>query len=185
ADLNVGQALDDQPTLITRLNLAHVILEALQRRDDAVVDHCAVAQDADTRVSCGLAVEHVQSGGHLARRQPERLAHLGVAVGNLPDLRRQQAGHRRLNVVHQLVDDVVEADVDPAASAARLAAASGRTLNPTMIALEATARFTSDSEMAPVPAWTTLTPTDSDSSLSFARVPWIASSEPWTSALST
>ena len=40
------------------------------------------------------------------------LAHLGPALDDLHDLRLEQALERRLDVVGQLVDDVVEPDVD-------------------------------------------------------------------------
>ncbi len=63
------------------------------------------------------------------------------------------------------------------------AAASGRTLKPTMMALAVEASRISDSEIAPTPLWMTLTATSSLESLS--RLALTASAEPWTSALTT
>ncbi len=66
----------------------------------------------------------------------------------------------------------------PAESAAFL---SGRTLKPTMMALEVVASITSDSLMAPTAQWMTRTRT---SSLEiFSRLAFTASAEPCTSAL--
>ena len=69
------------------------------------------------------------------------------------------------------------------AAASSLAMLSGRTLKPMMMALEASARSTSDLLMAPTPAWMTRTRTSSLDS--FSRDCLTASAEPWTSALTT
>ena len=65
-------------------------------------------------------------------------------------------------------------------SAMDFACASGRTLKPMMIALEADASVTSDSLIAPTPPWMTLTTTSSLES--FTRLCFTASTEPCTSA---
>ena len=62
-----------------------------------------------------------------------------------------------------------------------LALLSGRTLKPTMMALEVVASMTSLSLMAPTAQWMTLTRTSSLDS--FSRLALTASAEPWTSAL--
>ena len=61
------------------------------------------------------------------------------------------------------------------------AAASGRTLKPTMMAPEEAASMTSDSLIAPTPPWITRTRTSSFES--FSSEDFTASTEPWTSAL--
>ena len=75
----------------------------------------------------------------------------------MPDFlerRIEQAGHRLLHLVGDVVDDRVQADVDAArASAISSAFRSGRTLKPMMIAFDAEASSTSDSLIAPTPAW--------------------------------
>ena len=68
-------------------------------------------------------------------------------------------------------------------SAAAFAIASGRTLNPMMIALDAEAKITSDSLMAPTPPCTTLIITSSLES--FMRLCFTASTDPCTSAFTT
>ena len=147
------------------------------------MDDDAVAQDADAVGAEDLAVEDVQAGHDVAVRQAEGLADFGVPAGDILELGLQQTGHRRLDLVEQRVDDVVEADVDARLSAARRAAASGRTLKPMMIAPEAAARMTSDSVIAPMPEWTIADVDLSSSSCRRSSEPWIAPSEPCTSAL--
>ena len=61
-------------------------------------------------------------------------------------------------------------------SAVAFAVASGFTLNPMMIALDAEARETSDSLMAPTPPWITFTTTSSLESL--VKLCFTASTEP-------
>ena len=71
----------------------------------------------------------------------------------------------------------------PSRSAVSFADASGRTLNPMMIALDAAASVTSDSLIAPTPPWMIFTTTSSLDS--FTRLCLIASTDPCTSALTT
>ena len=93
-----------------------------------------------------------------------------VAEHGLAQRRRQQARHRRLHVVHEIVDDVVVADFDAgAARPASRASLWARTLKPMMTACEASARVTSDSVMPPTPAWMTRAATSSV--LSFSSAP--------------
>ena len=71
----------------------------------------------------------------------------------------------------------------PSRSAVSFAVASGRTLNPMIIAFDAEARLTSDSLIAPTPPWMILTTTSSFES--FSRLCLIASTDPCTSAFTT
>ncbi|HYC07196.1 MAG TPA: hypothetical protein VEG29_04665, partial [Candidatus Binatia bacterium] len=50
---------------------------------------------------------------HRALADPDHLADLRPALDHLDDLRLEEALEGRVDVVGQLVDDVVEADVDP------------------------------------------------------------------------
>ena len=58
------------------------------------------------------AVRHERAGDDRALADTEDLADLGAALDDLDDLRLEQALERRADVVGQLVDDVVQADVD-------------------------------------------------------------------------
>lgn len=83
---------------------------------------------------------------------------LRVTIGNILELGSEQTTHGGLHFVEQVVDDVVEANIDVIAiRRARFPATSGRTLNPTMMLLVATASATSDSEIPPVLAYGILT----------------------------
>ena len=80
-----------------------------------------------------------------------------VADGLLDLLGLEQALHRRAQLLDDLVDDRVAADLDALALAATWRASpTGRTLKPMMTASEAAASITSDSLMPPTPSWITL-----------------------------
>ena len=86
-----------------------------------------------------------------------------------------------LDVLEQLVDDLVGADLDASrASASSRALRSGRTLKPMIVALEVAASWMSFSVMPPTPRCTKASLTSSRSSL--RRLSVSASSEPCTSA---
>ena len=55
---------------------------------------------------------HVATGDGADPRHPEDLADLGLAGDDLLVLRREHADHRLLDVLEQLVDDLVGADLD-------------------------------------------------------------------------
>ena len=114
----------------------------------------------------------------------EHLQDLGIAEEGLAQRRRQHARHRRLHVVHEVVDDVVVADLDAGAlgSVARLLVGAHVEADDDG-AFEASASVTSDSVMPPTPAWMTRAATSSVPS--FSSAPTIASTEPCTSPLMT
>src|SRR5262249_15431286 len=93
-------------------DLAGVLLEPLQRRDDALPDHDALAEEADLGATCDDARLHIAAGDGTHTRDPEDLAHLGVARDDFLVLRRQQAHHGLLDVVEHLVNDLVGTDLD-------------------------------------------------------------------------
>src|SRR5689334_10552280 len=62
AFLEVVEALEQDAALEALLDLADVVLEALELRDPRLVDHGAVAHDADVRVAPHLAVRDVRAG---------------------------------------------------------------------------------------------------------------------------
>src|SRR6185312_3827860 len=77
--LHIVEVLDRQAALEARLHLAHVVLEALQRIELAVVDHDVVAQHADLRAAAHEALLHVAARDHADLRDPVDLAHLDQA----------------------------------------------------------------------------------------------------------
>src|SRR5690606_34379898 len=107
--LDVG---DGDTAIGAALHFPDLVLEAPQAGHGAVVDHHVVAQHAHMAVAPGHAVGH-QAAGHPADLgDPEDLLHLGDADGGLLTLGRQHAGHDGLDVVHQVVDDRIVANLD-------------------------------------------------------------------------
>ena len=98
--------------LVVRLDLADVVAEAPQRLDPVGRDDLAAAPDPRAAAD-DAAVGDVRPGDDRVLADPDDLADLGAALDDLDDLRLEQALERRIDVVGQLVDDVVEADVDP------------------------------------------------------------------------
>src|SRR5215212_7129232 len=104
---------------------AHVLLEAAQRADAAVVDDHPVADQAGPGTAGDLARGDVRPGDHADPRHPEGLADLGGAGLALLVLGGEQALEGLLDVLHHLVDDRVEADVD-ALAGGQVAGGRGR-----------------------------------------------------------
>src|SRR3546814_16086257 len=87
----------------------------LCRSELALVDDAVVAQQAHAGAALDHAVHHAAAGDLADLRHVEHLADLGMA-DDLPAHRgRQQARHRLPQVVDQLVDERVVADVDSVA----------------------------------------------------------------------
>src|SRR5688500_3018381 len=112
ADLEIVEVLDADTALETLTHLRHVVLEAAERRDDAVVDLGAVTNDAHAGLAIDDAVSNEAPGDYADARNLEQLAHLGFAADDFPLLRPQQTLERGPNIGHRLVDDLVELDVD-------------------------------------------------------------------------
>src|SRR5690349_22098670 len=112
AFLEVVEALEQDAALEALLDLADVVLEALQLRDPGLVDHGAVADDADVRVALHGAVRHVRAGDRAEARDAEELPDLDLADRLLGADRLQHPDQGLLDVLGQLVDDAVGADLD-------------------------------------------------------------------------
>src|SRR3954452_12034085 len=107
--LEVGQA---DAALEALPHLAGVVLEALEGRDGALPDDDAVAQEADLGAAGDDARLHVAAGDGADPRDAEDLPHLGVAGDDLLELGGEEAHHGLLDVLQDLVDDLVGADLD-------------------------------------------------------------------------
>ncbi len=92
-------------------DLARVVLEAPQRRDRALPDDRALAKEADLGAARDDALAHEAPGDRADARDAEDLADLGLAGDDLLEDRREQAEHRGLDLLDQLVDDLVGADL--------------------------------------------------------------------------
>src|SRR3990172_4264596 len=105
------EGLEHDYALEPGLDLADVLLEALEARHRRVVDDGAVAHDPDARVPADDAVRDVAAGDDTEARGPKERAHLGLAQGLLDRLRREHADESLLDVLGELVDDPVGAHV--------------------------------------------------------------------------
>jgi hypothetical protein len=76
----------------------------------------------------------------------------GIAEEGLAQFRREQARHRRLHVIHEVVDDVVVADFDTGLFGRGRRLPVGANVEADDAAFEEAASVTSDSVMPPTPA---------------------------------
>src|SRR5699024_3028527 len=96
--------LEGHAGFLTDLDLADLVLEALQRLQRALVDHDIVAQQAHARRAARHALGDLAAGDLAGPGDLEDLQDLGIADEALPDLGREQALGRLLHVVDQVVD---------------------------------------------------------------------------------
>src|SRR5690606_19902204 len=109
--LDVVEAGDVQAALEALTHLAHVVLEALEATELAVVDLHAIAHDAYAAAPVHDAFRHVAAGHGADARDAEELPHLGGAQEHFLLLRREHALEGRPHILDRLVNDAVEADV--------------------------------------------------------------------------
>src|SRR5438105_10342572 len=111
ADLDVVVAFEHDAALETGGDLADIVLHPTERGDRAFPDGLLAPDEAGLRAAPDEAVGH-----HAARDRRlvggEDLAHLSVPEDALDHLRLEHAGESLLDVVEQLVDDLVLANVD-------------------------------------------------------------------------
>src|SRR5438105_9528401 len=108
----VVEAFEEDAALEALRHLAHVVLEAPELRDRRLVDDGAVADDPHAGAAADDAAGHVAAGDRAEARDPEELAHLHLAERLLGLDRAEHADERLLDVLRELVDDAVGADVD-------------------------------------------------------------------------
>ncbi len=114
------------------------------------MDDDVVAHQADACTTFDLAFGDAATRDLADLRDVEHLEDLGVAEEGLATLRREQTRHRRLHVIHEVVDDVVVADFDALRVRPDVrACAFARTLKPMIAAFDASASEISDSVMPP------------------------------------
>src|SRR5690606_12512692 len=111
ADLDVVVALERQAALEAFLDLADVVLEALEGIELARPDDGVVAQQPDVRTPAHRPFEDHAAGDVADPGDPEDLADLDQTERLLPLLGRQQPAHGRLHFVDRVVDDVVVPDL--------------------------------------------------------------------------
>ena len=112
ADLDVVEVLDADTALEPFAHFAHVVLEALERRERAVEHLDAVANDAHAALAVDDAAADRAAGDRSDARDLEHLAHFGFAEHDFALFGTQHAFHRGANVGHRFVDDAVQLDLD-------------------------------------------------------------------------
>src|SRR5215207_352115 len=110
--LHVVEVLEDDPALEALLHLTNVVLETPQAGDPGVVDDGTFPDDTDTGVSADDAARDVAAGDDAEPRGAEERPYLGLARHFLHMLRREHPDEGLLDVLRQLVDHPVGADVD-------------------------------------------------------------------------
>src|SRR5579862_3734679 len=112
AFLHVVETLEEDAALEPFSDLARVVLESLQLRDLRRVDDGAVADDAHVRIAADDAVRDHAACDRAEPRNTEERAHLRLADRLLRLDCGELADERLLDVLGELVDDVVRADLD-------------------------------------------------------------------------
>ena len=110
--LDVLEAGEVDTALDALTDFADVVLEALERGDLALPDLVAFAEQADLRVAADEAVGDTAAGDLADLGDLEDVEDLGAAGVVLLEDRLEEAVHGLGDLVLQLVDDGVQADLD-------------------------------------------------------------------------
>src|SRR5438094_4284441 len=119
ADLDVIEVLDADSALEALAYFAHVFLESPKRRYRAVIDLDSIADHANAPLTVDDATAYGAPSDGADARDLEHLAYLGFAENDLTLLGPQESLERRPHVVHRLVNDAIEANVDTLALGSR------------------------------------------------------------------
>src|SRR2546421_1257152 len=112
ANFKVGEIFEDDAAFVAGRNLAHIVFAAPQRGDFAVVDTLFLAHDARLRRAGDFAISDATTGNDDVFPGLEYLLDLGMALDHLAVGRFQHTGQRGLDVVGQLINDIVVANID-------------------------------------------------------------------------
>src|SRR5688572_5199194 len=114
AHLQVVVVLQADAALEPGLDLAHVVLEAPQRGDLAFEYHDVVAEQPCLRLagSRNAAIGDHAPGDRPDLRYLEDLAHFGAADSHFFERRLEETGHALLDLLGDVVDHRVHADID-------------------------------------------------------------------------
>src|SRR3954469_2014560 len=112
ADFEIVEVLYADAALESFAHLAHVFLEASKRRDRAVVDFDALSNDASPSLAIDDPTANRAPSDRTETRDLENLANLGLSADDLTLLGSEQTFERRAHVVHRLVNDPIETNVN-------------------------------------------------------------------------
>src|SRR3972149_1476961 len=108
-------ALERHAAFLACGHLAHLVLEALQGRKLAFVDHHIIADEPDLSATLHLALRDAAAGDLAHLGDGEHLQNLGIAEEGLVPRGCEHAGHGLLHLVDEVVDDGVIANLDAVA----------------------------------------------------------------------
>src|SRR6185437_2930283 len=112
ADLDVVEVLDADTALEALAHFTHIILEAAQRADDAVVHLDTIANDTHATRAVDDSIAHAATSDDADARDLEYLADLRVAENHLALFGAKHAFQRELHILDGFVDDLVQLDLD-------------------------------------------------------------------------
>src|SRR4029079_12014020 len=101
----VVEAVEEDAALEALGDLAHVVLEAPERRDRRLMDDRAVADDPRARAAADDAARDVAARDRAETRDAEELPHLDLAEHLLGLDRAEHPDEGLLDVLRELVDD--------------------------------------------------------------------------------
>src|SRR5213594_1247290 len=96
---------------ITTRNLGCILLKSLQRCDLALEDHDVIPQQADLGGTSNFAVRDIAARDGSGLRNSERVANVRGAEIRLFENGFQNTLHRAFDLVDDVIDDRVEADI--------------------------------------------------------------------------
>src|ERR1017187_4454600 len=111
AFLDSREILQPQTTLRPGFGLPNVVLEMLEAGNSALVLHGLAAQQPDPRTARDAAISDDTTRHRRALGKLEHLAHFRVADDDFLRIWLQQALHRFLDLLDQLIDDGVQPDL--------------------------------------------------------------------------
>src|SRR6266852_3303697 len=109
--LEVLVPVDPDAALESGQHFVDIVLEALETLDLALVDRFVVSQDLGGRPACDLAVHYPRPGDNAQLRDLDRREHFGATLPDLDEGRLVETLDGPLDVVGDVEDDVVAADV--------------------------------------------------------------------------
>src|SRR5437762_1468762 len=112
ANFDVTVTGDADTALHTVAHFGDIVFEAAQRTDAPLVDHHVVAQQTHIGIALDHAIDHRATSDGSDLGHSEGVADFGAAKVCFLDRRFEQSEHGFLDLVLQLVDDRMQADVN-------------------------------------------------------------------------
>src|SRR5437763_14652813 len=111
ASLYVIEISDRNAAFHAVSDFAGIVFETLQRTDFAFVNLDAIAHQAHIRIAFNQAIHHVTTGNGADLGHAEGLTHFSTSQVSLLDDWLKQAGHGFPDLILQLVNDGVQANI--------------------------------------------------------------------------